>query len=85
MRDAARMASCLSEDGMFRGELLRLHCEVTLVESLFDDAKGFLTLARKLFSEVRRVDLGSHLMPLAMHREHAGNYTLVSTWTLPYT
>lgn len=29
---------------------------------------------RCLSSEVRRVDLGSHLIPLAMQREHEGNY-----------
>jgi hypothetical protein len=60
---------------MFRGEVCRLCRAIVLVECLFGETRGFLTFERKLFSEARRVDRGSHLMPLAMHREHAGNCT----------
>jgi len=43
---------------------------------LFGGLDGFFMLDRWLLSEVRRVDLGSHTIPLVMHREHEGSYVV---------
>lgn len=40
----------------------------------FMNVDDFRVFERWLSSEVRRVDLGSHLIPLAIQREHEGNY-----------
>jgi hypothetical protein len=64
----------LFDRGMFRGEEAWFIVGTTLAdEYLFGATNGFLGLARKFFSDVRRVDLGSHLTPLAMQREHEGS------------
>lgn len=75
--DMLRTCTVSFVGGETPGELGSSDRENALREWCFLGSVPFFRIFdRCLFSEVRRVDRGSHMMPLVVQREHAGNLTV---------